>query len=357
VLVDQVTALRAGLRDHSVFAKQIAHDPLRSTPTDRLLTGLRGKDVILAIVESYGRVAVQGSSLSPQVDATLARGTRQLQAAGFSARSGFLTSTTFGGISWLAHSSIQSGLTVNSPRRYGQLIKSDRFTLSDAFKRAGWRTIDDVPSNDRAWAPGRSFYHYDRLYDRRDVGYRGPRFGYASMPDQYVMEALHRLELAKAHRRPVFAEVDLVSSHEPWVSIPRLVDWRKLGNGSIFKTARSKTTSKSALYSDSGRVRAAYGKSIQYTMSALVSFVAHYRDPNLVLVAVGDHQPWTIVSGLGASHDVPISVIAHDPAVMKRIAGWGWNAGLRPNPRAPVWPMSAFRDHFLRAFDSPAATG
>jgi hypothetical protein len=63
------------------------------------------------------------------------------------------------------------------------------------------------------------------------------------------------------------------------------------------------------------------------------------------------------VSGLGASHDVPISVIAHDPAVMKRIAGWGWNAGLRPNPRAPVWPMSAFRDHFLRAFDSPAATG
>jgi phosphatidylglycerophosphate synthase len=356
VLAQQVSALQAGLRDHAVFARQISHDRLRNTPTNQLLTGLRGKDVILAIVESYGQVAVQGSAFSPQVDATLARGTRQLRASGFSARSGFLTSTTFGGISWLAHSSLQSGLSVNTPRRYDQLIASNRFTLSDAFDRAGWRTVDDVPSNDRAWAPGRSFYHFDQLYDRRDVGYHGPTFGYASMPDQYVLAALQRLELAKRHRRPVFAEVDLVSSHEPWTSIPRLIDWGRLGNGSIFNTAPSDTTAKSALWSSAAQVRAAYGTSIQYTMSALVSFVAHYRDPNLVLVVVGDHQPQTEVTGLPASHNVPISVIAHDPAVLKRIAGWGWNAGLRPGPRAPVWPMSAFRNRFLGAFDSRPAT-
>jgi hypothetical protein len=99
-------------------------------------------------------------------------------------------------------------------------------------------------------------------------------------------------------------------------------------------------------------VRAAYGHSIQYTLTALTSFVQHYRDPNLVMVVLGDHQPSTIVSGLGASHDVPISVIAHDPAVLKRVGGWGWNDGLRPLPQAPVWPMSAFRDRFLGAFGS-----
>jgi hypothetical protein len=54
---------------------------------------------------------------------------------------------------------------------------------------------------------------------------------------------------------------------------------------------------------------------------------------------------------------VPISVIAHDPAVLKRIAGWGWNPGLRPSPKAPVWPMSAFRDRFLSTFGSRPATG
>jgi hypothetical protein len=56
---------------------------------------------------------------------------------------------------------------------------------------------------------GSSFYRYDKVYDRRNVGYRGPRFAYASMPDQYVLAALQRLELAKPDRRPVFAEVDL----------------------------------------------------------------------------------------------------------------------------------------------------
>jgi len=91
-------------------------------------------------------------------------------------------------------------------------------------------------------------------------------------------------------------------------------------------------------------------------MSALISFVQHYRDPNLVMIVLGDHQPWTIVSGQQPSHEVPISVIARDPAVLRRISGWGWNPGLRPDPNAPVWQMSAFRDRFLTAFNSPPKT-
>jgi phosphatidylglycerophosphate synthase len=362
LVVDQVRAARADAHDHATFAKQIANDRYAATPANQLLTGLRGKDVLLAFVESYGKVAVQGSSFSPQVDAVLANGTKQLTAAGFSARSAFLTSPTFGGISWLAHSTLQSGVWVSSRRRYAQLTASNRFTLSDAFKRAGWRTVDDVPSNDRAWPAGTSFYHYDKVYDRRDVGYRGPTFAYASMPDQYVLGALQRLELAKPHHRPVFAEVDMVSSHTPWTRIPQMVPWSGLGDGSIFKRIPVTHTSRDSLSinaawawlsrNGSAPVRAAYSQSIQYSLDALVSFVQRYGDRNLVLVVLGDHQPWTIVSGQQPSHEVPISVIARDPAVLKRISGWGWNAGLRPDPKAPVWPMSAFRDRFLTAFDS-----
>ena len=355
-VVDQISALRAYIEDPATFAKEISHDRFRHTPRGQLLTGLRGKDVILAFVESYGKGAVQGSSFSPGVNAVLANGTRRLQAAGFSSRSAFLTSPTFGGISWLAHSSMQAGLWVNTQRRYDQLVKTNRFTLSQAFKRAGWRTVDVVPSNNRTWPEGSSFYHFDKLYDQRNVGYQGPRYAYASMPDQYVLSALQRLEFGKRHRRPVFAELDLVSSHTPWTHIPRMIAWPQVGNGSVFKRMPVDTTSKDALWSDSARVRAAYGQSIEYTLSTLVSFVQHYGDPDLVLVVLGDHQPWTIVSGMGASHDVPISVIAHDPAVLNRIAGWGWNDGLRPGPRAPVWPMSAFRDRFLSAFDSQPAS-
>ena len=356
LVVDEVRTLQADLADHAVFAKEISHDRFRDTPADQLLTGLRGKDVLLAFVESYGKVAVQGSSFSPQVSAALDKGTQELKAAGFSSRSAFLTSSTFGGISWLAHSSMQSGLWVDNQGRYDQLVKTHRLTLSTAFKRAGWRTVDVVPSNDRGWSEG-SFYHFDKVYDRRDVGYHGPHFAYASMPDQYVLSALQRLELAKRHRRHLFAELDLVSSHTPWTDIPRRIAWRDVGDGSVFNSLPVDTTSKSALWSDSSRVRAAYGRSIRYTMSTLVSFVRRYADPNLVLVVLGDHQPSTVVTGLSPSHDVPISVIAHDPAVLNRIAGWGWGDGLRPAPQAPVWPMSAFRDRFLSAFDSPARDG
>ena len=61
--VDEVQAVRTGLQDRATLAREIARDRFRATPGDRLLTGLRGKDVLLVFVESYGRVAVQGSSV------------------------------------------------------------------------------------------------------------------------------------------------------------------------------------------------------------------------------------------------------------------------------------------------------
>ena len=67
----EVRAVQSGLRAHDILAREIPRDRFRATPGDRLLTGLRGKDVLLLFVESYGRVAVQDSSFSPGVDAVL----------------------------------------------------------------------------------------------------------------------------------------------------------------------------------------------------------------------------------------------------------------------------------------------
>jgi hypothetical protein len=70
------------------------------------------------------------------------------------------------------------------------------------------------------------------------------------------------------------------------------------------------------------------------------------------MVIFGDHQPMSIVSGDNASRDVPVTIVAHDPAVLDRISGWGWQDGLKPDPKAPVWRMDAFRDKFFAAFGS-----
>jgi phosphatidylglycerophosphate synthase len=347
---DQVSQLRDDLADRQTFAKEIATDPLSKAADNQLLTGLRGKDVILAFVESYGRVAVQGTSFSPGVDAVLKAGTSQLRSVGFSSRSAFLTSPTFGAGSWLAHSTLQSGLWVDSQQRYDQLLTKNRLTLTDAFGQAGWRTVFDVPANTIDWPEGANFYHFDKLYDSRNVGYHGPKFSYAPMPDQYVLSAFERQELAKTHRAPVMAEIDLVSSHHPWTPLPHLVAWNKVGDGSIFDDMPAEGESPDAAFRDPDKVRALYGQSIEYTLSSLFSFVQTNPDPNLVLIVVGDHQPHTYVSGENPGHDVPISIIAHDPAVMSRISGWGWQAGMLPSPAAPVWRMDTFRDRFLTAY-------
>jgi phosphatidylglycerophosphate synthase len=355
--VDEVQAVRAALAGRAAFTRAIAHDRFSATPGNRLLTGLRGKDVLLVFVESYGRVAVQDSSISPRIDAVLERGAAQLRTAGFSSRSAFLTSPTFGGLSWLAHSTLQAGVTVNGQWRYDQLVQKDRLTLTRAFQRAGWRAVGAMPGNRRAWPEGSTFYHYDQVYDRRNFGYRGPAFGLPPMPDQYTLLALQRRELAKRHRPPLFAEVDLISSHAPWTRIPRLISWNDVGDGSIFDRLPAEESTQAALFGDAERARAAYAHSIEYSLRTIFSFVQRYGDDDLVLVVLGDHQPATVITGQDASHDVPISVIAHDPKVVDQIAGWSWQDGLSPSPRAPVWPMAAFRDRFLTAFDSSPARG
>ncbi len=326
------------------------YDPLATTPGSDLFTGLRGKDVLVVFVESYGRVAVQDSTMSPAVDVVLNRGTASLAADGFSTRSAFLTSPTYAGISWLAHSTLQSGLWIDNQQRYNQLLQSDRLTLSAAFKRAGWRTVAAAPANTEDWPEGMAFYGYDQIYDSRNVGYAGPNFGYATMPDQYTLAAFQRNELSRRNRPPVMAEIDLMTSHGPWAPLPRMVDWKAVGDGSIFAGMPEQGHSPDDLLGHPVLIQAAYGESIQYSLNALISFVQTFGDDDLVVIALGDHQPAAVVTGPDASRDVPITIIAKDPEVMSRIASWGWQPGMLPDPHAPVWPMDAFRDRFLTAY-------
>ncbi len=350
----QITRIGPELEDQREFAEAVEEEePAREAPQRELLAGLRGKDVLLVFVESYGRVALESPTVAPGVNAVLSRASRELGAAGFSSRSAWLTSPTFGGISWLAHATLQSGLWIDSQRRYDLLVNSDRMTLSQFFGKAGWRTVGVVPANNRNWPQG-AFYDYDRIYDSRNIGYEGPMFGYPTMPDQFTLEAFHRLELARERRRPVMAEVDLITSHSPWSRTPRMLPWSALGDGSVFNGMPEQLLSQWDIGTDPLAVQEAYSNSIEYALTALTGFIRRYADKDTVVVFLGDHQPYTIVSGDGASHEVPITVLARDPEVLARIAPWDWASGLRPREDSPVWRMDQFRDRFLDAYESSA---
>jgi phosphatidylglycerophosphate synthase len=350
-LSEEVHLVRAELRSDRVFNTQLAAaDRFALTPPAKLLNGLRGKDVLLVFIESYGRVAVDGSSFSPPIDALLKRGTARLTAAGYSTRSAFLTSPTFGSRSWFAHSTLQSGLWIDNPSRYSRLTATKRFTLSQAFGRAGWRTVFDLPATTVWWPEGQRFYHFDTMYDAKDVGYRGPPFSFAKVPDQFTLQALNQRELDRTSRPPLFAEVVLDSSHAPWTPLPRMVPWRDLGNGKVFAPMTRHAMSPATVWASAKNARAAYATSIRYTLRALVSFLQRSQDKNLVVIALGDHQPATLITGYNATHEVPVTIFARDRRVIRRIASWGWQDGLLPNAQAPVWRMDSFRDRFLTAY-------
>jgi hypothetical protein len=347
----EATQVPVSLHDQAEFDALAGVDAFRNTPNSDLLTALHGKDVIFTFVESYGRSAVEDPTYAPVVDATLDQGTQALKAAGFSSRSAFLTSPVAGGGSWLAHATFGSGLWIANQNRDHSLTSSDRLTLTSAFHRANWDTVAVMPGTISAW-PEANFYGIDRTYARDDLGYKGLNFSWSPMPDQYTLQQFQQREYGKPGRPPMMAELVLTSSHIPWTPVPKMLDWNAIGDGSGYDGLVKATDGPDVVWQDPNRVRAGYRDAVAYSLNSLISWVKTYGDKNLVMVFLGDHQPAPIITGESASRDVPVTIVAHDPAVLDRVADWGWSDGLRPAATAPVWRMDSFRDKFLAAFDN-----
>ncbi|MER6621830.1 CDP-alcohol phosphatidyltransferase [Streptomyces sp. NPDC000931] len=340
------------LRDEAAFAKEARADTFGATPPGRLVPDLRGKDVVFAFVESYGRTAVEDPLIAPGVTRVLDTRTAALAKAGYHARSGWLTSATYGGSSWLGHSTALSGLWIDNQQRYRTVTSGDHLTLTKAFQKTGaWDTVGVMPGVQKAW-PEAEWYGLDKVYDAFGLGYEGPKFSWSTMPDQYALEAFQRLEHGRKRDRPLMAEIILTSSHQPWAPVPELVDWDDLGDGSVFDAVRKAGKKSSDVIADSTESRREYGRSIEYSVTSLTQWLERYGTDDTVLVFLGDHQPIARVSGDGASRDVPVSIVAKDPKVLEKTDAWNWTEGLRPAKDAPVWRMSSFRDRFLTAYGS-----
>ncbi|MFD8303332.1 CDP-alcohol phosphatidyltransferase [Streptomyces sp. NPDC059690] len=351
-VLSQARLVHTTLRDEAAFQKVAKIDAFGNTPPGQLVPALRGKDMIFTFIESYGRSAIEDPVEAPGVDATLDARTKALAKAGFHAKSGWLTSATYGGSSWLGHSTTMSGLWIDNQQRYRTLMASDHMSLTEAFKKTGaWDTVGIMPGVQKSW-PESKFYGLDSYRNAFQMGYKGPKFSWSTMPDQYALQQFQNLEHGKKRSKPLMSLVILTSSHQPWAPIPTMVPWNELGDGSIFHSIQKAGNKPSDIIASSPKSQAEYGKSVQYSVTALTQWLERYGTKDTVLVFLGDHQPIPRVSGNHASRDVPVSIVAKDPKVLDRISGWNWTDGLRPAHNAPVWKMSAFRDKFLTAYGS-----
>ena len=193
---------------------------------------------------------------------------------------------------------------------------------------------------------------FDTILPAADLGYRGLPFNFATMPDQFTLAQLDRLLRGPERQERLMAQVVLVSSHAPWVPVPRLVPWEDLGDGTVFNPMALAGDPPGVVWRDRDRVRDQYRQAIDYSLQAVLAYAArHAGDPPLMIV-LGDHQAASFVA-LDDRSDVPVHVIG-PPELVDLLTGPEWTDGLQPAADAPVLPMEALRDLILRTYTSDA---
>ncbi|WP_232829337.1 sulfatase-like hydrolase/transferase [Tropicimonas sp. IMCC34043] len=337
----------AGLRE---FATAAAQD--RFAGAEGLLDAI-DRDVLIVFIESYGRTSIDTPYYAELHRATLDAAAARLSGLGLAMRSAYLASPTSGGQSWLAHASLANGLWVDDQSRYRAVLASGRQSLFHIASRSGFRTAAVEPAITMPWPESQSM-GFDTVLAAKDLGYRGKPFNWVTMPDQFTLAALDRNLRSGQDPRPLFAEVVLVSSHAPWVPVPVLLDWDRLGDGHVFDEMATSGDPPKVVWSDPERVRAQYRMAIDYALTTVFDYAArHAKDPPLMII-LGDHQTAGSIA-MDERAQVPVHLIG-PPSLIDRTAAWGWSEGLIPAPE-PVIPMSRMRDMILRAFTTDTGTG
>lgn len=318
-----------------------------------LFSGLGNKDFVLIFVESYGRSAVEDPRYATVTRPRLENVQATLEKAGLASASTWVTSPTVGGLSWLAHGTLLSGLWVDSQARYDRLMISNQPSLNRLFADAGWRTIAAMPAITMDW-PEAAYYGYRQVLAAADLDYRGKPFNWVTMPDQYTLSAFERLGRipARTAGEKVMAEIALISSHAPWTPVPRLLGWETIGDGTVFNEQAESGDPPAVVWADPERVRRQYIQTIDYSLETLGSYMARFsRDT--VFVILGDHQPAAIITGPNASRAVPLHVVSADRELVARFAAEGFASGMLPAPDTREWPMEDMRQVLIDRFSGP----
>ncbi|WP_372574989.1 sulfatase-like hydrolase/transferase [Ruegeria jejuensis] len=313
--------------------------------TTGLLNALDGRDVILIWIESYGRASFENPLYAPTHLETLREAEAEITRSGMAMKSGWLTSPTSGGQSWLAHGALASGLWTSDNGRYNAMLASGHKWLFHFAQDAGYRTSAIMPAITMGWPESRAM-GFDTVIPAADIPYQGARFRWVTMPDQFTLATYPAL--LPPDPRPDFVQIALISSHAPWTPIPDMVPWEKVGDGTIFNEMAARGPEPKALWRDRDAVRDAYRRSVDYALRATFSHVARLGDEAPLVIVVGDHQAAGFVAG---SDDMDVAAhMIGPPKLLRLIDHWGWTDGLVPAADGPVRRMDSFRNDFLEAF-------
>ncbi len=313
-------------------------------PTPGALPSLKHRDVTIVFFESYGSVVLDDPRYRAEIEPALADFAATVERAGYHLRSSRIVSPTYGGGSWLAHGTIDSGLRLD-PLLTRLILASDRETLPRYMKAAGYRTVEVMPGL-KSPEPEHDFWGFDRSYAAAELGYGGPPFGWFDIPDQYTLRRFDETEAAPGHK-PLFAQIVLVSSHTPFVPVPPYVeDWTA---PDLYRGVSQTAWQRIYAPPDWSHLEAPYVESVVYDLKTLGAWLARREGDGLVVI-LGDHQPPGFISGAAQPWTVPIHVLSRDPDLVQPFAALGYVEGALPPREGAFKGMESFLGDFLAAF-------
>lgn len=300
-------------------------------PESDLMRLERG-DLFVLFFESYGALVFDDPRFAAPLAGEFAELERSLAAAGWRSASARVESSTFGGVSWLAHSSLLSGLRIADQGDYQDLLASDRATLAGRFAAAGYRSVAVMPGLKYPWPEG-DFYRFDRIYNTERLDYRGPTYGWMAIPDQYSLYRVHQIETAPAGRPPLFVFFPTINSHAPFAPLPPYrPDWTRFDASAAAPAATETVELDRRL--DGEALAAAYIQSVRYNLAVLGGYLRQYAPPDALLLVLGDHQPPAVVGGRDISWQVPVHLFSRNAGLVGAFVATGFKPGMTPGATA-----------------------
>jgi hypothetical protein len=346
-LWQQVGFITAAVGADARLDPMTKQDPLGKYP----LPKLGGADVVVHFVESYGAVAFDNESIAQTIAKSRADLAQAIQETNRRVVSAYLVSPTFGGGSWLAHSSFMTGLDINDNGIYNLLLTREQASLSTRFTALGYRSIALMPGLRSEWPEG-IFYRFASIYGAREIEYSGPEFGWWRIPDQYSLARLAELELGKVNRDPLFIMFTTISSHMPFRPTPPYQpEWSRILTDQPYD--QTELEEALSLLPDWTNMQPAYAGTLNYTFNYLGGFLREQADLDVVWIVIGDHQPASSVSGEGVRWDVPVHIISANNQIIEDLIDNGFVEGLTPIGK-PLGPMYLLPSTLLQGWSDQA---
>jgi hypothetical protein len=307
-------------------------------------------DVLLFIVESYGRILSVHEGTRDHHGKLLDKLEHKLGAGGWHMASAFSRSSVSGGRSWLAEGTMLMGTPIKYEAVFAHLIsQGNRVPNFVSFLRQNdYDTMLLVPADrNRPGARVANRYGFNTILSNETLGYRGPPMGWGLVPDQFALQVARVKLLDQANRkRPVFMDFHMVTSHAPWSAVPPIVGDASLLNRltSKFGTSEPEKDAKTMVLRRLRRyerdedgattymneftepLRRGYQATVTYDLNVIEQYLDQRKDDALVII-IGDHQP-PVITKANASFDTPVHVLSRDPRRLAELKRQGFVSGM-----------------------------